>query len=128
MIKAALLVGLGSFVGGSLRYLSVVWIDRKADIDFPLAILLVNVTGSFLIGFMTPGLERFSWSGDASLPLFLSAGMMGGFTTFSTFSLQTLKLMQAGSWAMAGINAVASVLCCLVFVFAGLKLGQLLFR
>lgn len=128
MIKAALLVGLGSFVGGSLRYLSVVWVDRKLEVDFPLAILLVNVAGSFLIGFMTPGLERYSWGGDAALPLFLSAGMMGGFTTFSTFSLQTLKLMQTGSWGLAAINAVASVLCCVLFVFVGLKLGQALFR
>ena len=128
MIKVALIVGLGSFVGGSLRYLSVVWIDRKADLDFPLAILLVNVLGSFLIGFMTPGLERFSWGGDTALPLFLSAGMMGGFTTFSTFSFQTLKLMQTGSWGLAALNAIASVLCCLVSVFAGLRLGQMVFR
>ena len=92
MIKAALIVGLGSFLGGGLRYLSVAWIERKADMDFPLAILLVNITGSFLIGFVTPGLERASFGGDSLMPLFLTAGILGGFTTFSTFSLQTLKL------------------------------------
>ncbi|MBT3481534.1 MAG: fluoride efflux transporter CrcB [Opitutales bacterium] len=128
MIKAALVVGLGGFVGGSLRYISVVWVNRKMEVDFPLAILLVNVAGSFAIGFMTPGFERFSWGGDTTLPLFLSVGLMGGFTTFSTFSLQTLRLMQSGSWGLAAINAVASVLCCLVFVFVGFKLGQVLFR
>lgn len=128
MIKAALVVGLGGFVGGSLRYISVVWVNRKMEVDFPLAILSVNVAGSFAIGFMTPGFERFSWGGDTTLPLFLSVGLMGGFTTFSTFSLQTLRLMQSGSWGLAAINAVASVLCCLVFVFVGFKLGQVLFR
>ena len=128
MIKAALVVGLGGFVGGSLRYISVVWVNRKMEVDFPLAILLVNVAGSSAIGFMTPGFERFSWGGDTTLPLFLSVGLMGGFTTFSTFSLQTLRLMQSGSWGLAAINAVASVLCCLVFVFVGFKLGQVLFR
>ena len=128
MIKAALVVGLGGFVGGSLRYISVVWVNRKMEVDFPLAILLVNVAGSFAIGFMTPGFERFSWGGDTTLPLFLSVGLMGGFTTFSTFSLQTLRLMQSGSWGLAAINAVSSVLCCLVFVFVGFKLGQVLFR
>ena len=128
MIKAALVVGLGGFVGGSLRYISVVWVNRKMEVDFPLAILFVNVAGSFAIGFMTPGFERFSWGGDTTLPLFLSVGLMGGFTTFSTFSLQTLRLMQSGSWGLAAINAVASVLCCLVFVFVGFKLGQVLFR
>ena len=128
MIKAALIVGLGSFVGGSLRYLSVVWINRKVEVDFPLAILLVNTVGSFTIGFITPGFERFSWAGDATLPLLLSAGMMGGFTTFSAFSLQTLKLMQMGSWGLAAINAIVSVLCCIISVFIGFKLGQTLFR
>lgn len=127
-MKAALIVGLGSFVGGSLRYLSVVWIERKAQMDFPLAIFLVNVLGSFLIGLATPGLERLSLSGDSAMPLFLAAGVMGGYTTFSTFSLQTLKLIQTGSWNLAFLNALASVLCCLVSVFAGLKLGQILFR
>jgi len=127
-MKAALIVGLGSFIGGSLRYLSVVWIERKAPLDFPIAIFVVNVVGSFLIGLATPGLERLSLGGDSFMPLFLAAGVMGGYTTFSTFSLQTLKLIQAGSWNLAFLNALASVLCCVVSVFAGLKLGQILFR
>lgn len=128
MIKAALFVGLGSFLGGSLRYLSVVWIERKAEMEFPLAILFVNVLGSFLIGFVTPGLERVSIGGESLMPLFLTAGMLGGFTTFSTFSLQTLKLAQSGNWSLAMMNAFLSLVCCLVSVFAGLKVGQLVFR
>lgn len=128
-MKAAIIVGLGSFLGGSLRYLSVVWIERKAQMDFPLAILIVNVVGSFMIGFVMPGTEKLSlMPGGTYVPLFLTAGMMGGFTTFSTFSLQTLRLAQSGSWGLAFLNALASVVCCLVSVFAGLKLGQLLFR
>jgi len=62
------------------------------------------------------------------MPLFLTAGILGGFTTFSTFSLQTLKLAQSGNWNLAFLNALASLLCCLVSVFTGLKVGQLLFR
>ena len=126
-MKAALIVGLGSFIGGSLRYLSVVWIERKFESPFPVGILFVNVTGSFLIGLATPGLERIAWNGEPLMSLFLTAGIMGGFTTFSTFSLQTLKLAQSGQWSMALLNALASVACCLLSVFAGLKLGQLLF-
>ncbi len=128
MIKAALIVGLGSFLGGALRYLSVVWIERKAQMEFPLAILTVNVVGSFLIGFVTPSLERVSLGGEPYMALFLTAGMLGGFTTFSTFSLQTLKLAQSGQWSLALLNAAASLLCCIVSVFAGLKIGQLVFR
>lgn len=127
-MKAALIVGLGSFLGGVFRYLSVVWIEKKTQMDFPLAILLVNVVGSFLIGFIEPGLERLSIGGDELVPLFLTVGMMGGFTTFSAFSLQTLKLAQSGSWGLAALNAAVSVICCLVSVFAGLKLGQIAFR
>jgi CrcB protein len=58
----------------------------------------------------------------------LSAGMMGGFTTFSTFSLQTLTLMQNGNWGLAFLNAIASVVCCLLSVWAGWRLGQWAFR
>lgn len=126
-MKAALIVGLGSFIGGSLRYLSVVWIERKFESPFPAGILFVNAVGSFLIGLATPGLERIAWNSEPLAPLFLTAGVMGGFTTFSAFSLQTLKLAQAGQWGMALLNALASVACCLLAVFAGLKLGQLLF-
>ncbi len=128
MLKAALIVGIGSFIGGALRFLSVVWIEKKAQLDFPLAIFAVNVVGSFLIGVLSPGIERLSFGGNELFPLFLTAGMMGGFTTFSTFSLQTLKLAQSGSWGLAALNAIASVLCCLAAVFAGLRLGQLVFR
>ncbi len=126
-MKAALIVGLGSFIGGSLRYLSVLWIERKIDSPFPIGILFVNILGSFLIGIATQGLERVAWNGDPLAPLFLTAGIMGGFTTFSTFSLQTLRLAQAGHVGMASANALASVVCCLLSVYAGIKLGQLLF-
>lgn len=127
MIKAALIVGLGSFLGGSFRYLAALWIERRTEGDFPWAILCINILGSFLIGLMTPAFERSGLHGELHWPLFLCVGVMGGFTTFSTFSLQTLKLLQSGSWGLATANAVASVLCCLLSVFAGLKLGQSLF-
>ncbi len=128
-MKAALIVGIGSFLGGGLRYLSVVWIGRKTHLEFPLAIFVVNVVGSFVLGFVTPGMEKVLFGGeDSSLSLFLAAGVLGGYTTFSTFSLQTLKLAQSGNWSLAFANAFVSVICCLVFVFAGLKLGQLWFK
>ena len=123
-LKAALIVGLGSFFGGSLRYLSVIWIDRKVGGDFPLAILCVNVVGSFLIGLMTQGFARYVWMHDAALPLFLTVGLLGGYTTFSTFSLQTLKLLQEGNWTLAALNVAGSVIACVLFAFAGIKLGQ----
>ncbi len=127
-MKAFLLAGLGSFLGGGLRYLIIVAFERKGTFDFPIAILAINAVGSFMIGLMTPGFERYSLGGDSAASLILSVGLMGGFTTFSTFSLQTLKLMQNGHWALALFNALASVCCCLISVWGGLRLGQLLFR
>ena len=126
-LKSILFVGLGSFLGGSLRYMTTYWVDQRAGAVFPWSILFVNVVGSFLIGFTAPLLTEYGWAKDSSLPLFISVGVFGGFTTFSTFSLQTLRLAQDGLWGLALANALASVSFCLIAVFAGLKLGDALF-
>ncbi|MBK1876359.1 fluoride efflux transporter CrcB [Pelagicoccus mobilis] len=123
-LKSILYVGLGSFVGGSLRYATIWWIDKKASGDFPLSVLAANVVGSFLIGLLLPMYSKFGWGRDAAVPLFLSVGMLGGYTTFSTFSLQTLRLLQSSHYALAGLNAAASFVACLLAVFCGWKLGQ----
>ena len=127
-LKAALIVALGSFVGGGSRYLVASFVDARASGEFPLSIFLVNLIGSFLIGFLTPMMTYYAWEKGSGIPLFLSAGLLGGFTTFSTFSLQTLRLAQSGSWGIAFVNAFASVACCLVSVFLGLKVGQAIFE
>jgi len=126
--KAALIVGVGSFFGGGSRYLLASFVDEKAQGEFPLSIFLINVLGSFLIGFLAPVMTYYAWEKTTAGPLFLSVGLLGGFTTFSTFSLQTLRLAQSGSWGLAFVNAFASVACCLVSVFLGLKLGQAIFE
>ena len=128
MLKAALIVGLGSFFGGGLRYLIAAYSAKKWESDFPLGILLVNVLGSFAIGFFAPLFAKYNIMGDQSLPLFLSVGVLGGFTTFSTFSLQTMKLMQNGQLGLAFANAGFSLIGCLVSVFLGLKLAGTLFE
>jgi len=125
-LRAAAIVGIGSFFGGSFRYALATFIDAKSRGDFPLSILLINVSGSFFIGFLAPLMTYYGWDKNTSVPLFLSVGMLGGFTTFSTFSLQTLRLAQSGNWGLAFANAAASVFCCLVSVFLGLKMGRLL--
>lgn len=123
-LKSILYVGLGSFVGGSLRYATIWFVDKKSSGDFPLSVLVVNVLGSFLIGMLLPMYSKFGWGRDAALPLFLSVGLLGGYTTFSTFSLQTLRLLQSSHYALAGLNALASFVACMIAVFCGLKLGQ----
>lgn len=86
--------------------------------------LFVNVSGSFLIGLLAamaePGGRRYL--GPSGVAFFMY-GICGGYTTFSSFSLQTLYLIRDGDWLKAGVNAVASVVLCLVAVWLGYLLG-----
>ncbi|MCH6257162.1 fluoride efflux transporter CrcB [Puniceicoccaceae bacterium K14] len=123
-LKSIVFVGLGSFFGGSFRYVLSYVIDHKLESSFPWSILAINALGSFLIGFATALFTVFAWGRGEPISLFVTVGMLGGFTTFSTFSLQTLKLLQAGQIAAAGLNVTLSILVCLLFVFLGMKLGQ----
>lgn len=123
-LRSILFVGLGSFFGGSLRYVLAWAIDRKLESSFPWSILLINGAGSFLIGLAAALFATLGWGKDDAFPLLLSVGMLGGFTTFSTFSLQTLKMLESGNWAQAALNVTLSVFVCLLSVFVGYKLGQ----
>ena len=128
MIKAAIIVGLGSFLGGGLRYLVALFCDKRWGGDFPVGVLAVNVAGSFVIGFLAPLFQKYQLPGDSALPLFLSVGFLGGFTTFSSFSLQTMRLIEGEQMGLALANAAVSLIGCLVSVFLGLKLGGLIFE
>lgn len=123
------LIALGSALGGVLRFwLSGVVAARFGEI-FPLGTLVVNISGSFLIGFI------FTFTGTEGRALlppavrnFLMAGICGGYTTFSSFSLQTLNLARDGEFLYAGLNVLLSVALCLVAVWLGHALAQALNR
>ena len=106
------LVGLGGALGSVLRY----WIGLAMNTPgFPWGTLGVNILGSGVIGV----LAGLGISGN--FRLFLVTGMLGGFTTFSAFSLQTLELVQRGDWTGAALNVGLSVALCLAAVFLGFK-------
>jgi len=114
------LVALGSGLGGLLRFAISGYAAHHWGETFPWGTLLVNVTGSFLIGFFAtltePGGRVFvSGSGRQ----FVMSGVLGGYTTFSSFSLQTLSLARDGEWLQAGANAVVSLVLCLIAVWLG---------
>jgi fluoride exporter len=113
-------VMLGSALGGGARfYLSGLAAERIGEI-FPSGTLIVNATGSFLIGFfatLTGPDGRVFVGPDARL--FVMVGDCGGYTTFSSFSLQTLNLTRDGETLLAGLNVVLSVVLCLLAVWAG---------
>ena len=113
-------IAVGSALGGVTRYWCTGVTARLLGETFPWGTLFVNVLGSFIIGFfatLTGPDGRVFASSDARL--FVMIGLCGGYTTFSSFSLQTLNLMNDGEWLYAGANITLSVVLCLIAVWAG---------
>jgi len=116
-------VALGSALGGMSRYWLGGVIARGIGDDFPYGTLLINVVGSFVIGFFgTLTLPDGPWPASLDARLFVMVGLCGGFTTFSSFSLQTFELLRSGEGIRAAIYVVASVLLCV----AGAAIGHAL--
>ncbi|HEY0832970.1 MAG TPA: fluoride efflux transporter CrcB [Azospirillum sp.] len=113
-------VALGGAVGSVARFWAGGVAVAALGEAFPWGTLFVNVLGSLIIGAtaaLTGPEGRLAVPGDARV--FVMVGLCGGFTTFSSFSLQTLGLMQDGAWLRAGGNVVLSVVACLIAVWAG---------
>ncbi|MGH6734793.1 MAG: fluoride efflux transporter CrcB [Methyloceanibacter sp.] len=113
-------IAVGSALGGVARYWCSGVAARLFGETFPWGTVFVNVTGSFLIGFFATltGPDGRMFAGS-TMRQFVMFGLLGGFTTFSSFSLQTLNLVQDGELLQAGGNIVASVLLCLLAVWLG---------
>ncbi len=116
-------IGLGGFLGAIGRF----WISglaQKLSGRFPVGTLSVNLLGSFILGLLaTLFLEKVVVSQE--LRLFVLVGLLGAFTTYSTFSLETLNLMRNGAWLYAGLNIFANVLGTLIAVWAGFSIARL---
>ncbi len=124
-----LLVILGGALGSGLRYLlSGVIADRIGE-SFPFGTLAVNIVGSIAIGFFATltGTEG-RWLVPPATRIFFMTGICGGFTTFSSFSLQTLNLAREAEWLYAGLNVLGSVALCLLGVWLGHILAATLNR
>jgi CrcB protein len=113
-------VALGSALGGVARYWCTGVAARLLGETFPWGTLFVNVLGSFIIGFFATvtGPDGRMFAGTTTRQ-FVMTGILGGYTTFSSFSLQTLNLANDGEWLQAGGNVVGSVVLCLVAVWLG---------
>jgi len=129
ILKTYLWIALGSALGGVGRFWLSGLVAQRVGETFPWGTLLVNVSGSFVIGLVAALADpagRFLVA--SNVRTFLMVGICGGYTTFSSFSLQTLKLAQDGEWFYAGANAVLSVVLCLLGVWMGHFIGQILNR
>ncbi len=117
MFTTLISVALGGAIGASARYLTNVAVARAVGFGFPLGTMVVNVVGSFLMGVLVVVLARKG--GNAFAP-FLMTGVLGGFTTFSAFSLDTLTLAERGAFGQAGLYAGLSVALSLGAIVLGL--------
>lgn len=120
------LVACGGAVGAALRYLSVAAVTRWAGPGFPLGTLMVNVAGSLLMGALAVLLLERGGGGWARWAPLLLTGVLGGFTTFSAFSLDALYLLERGRFAAAAGYVGGSVLLSILGLWLGLALGRAL--
>ncbi|MBI3736625.1 fluoride efflux transporter CrcB [Candidatus Sumerlaeota bacterium] len=122
-MEKVLFVGAGGFIGAAMRYGLSVWIGDHVPVKFPLATFIINVTGCALIGLvLTLAAERETVS--PNMRLFLATGILGGYTTFSTFGYETVELMRQDRTLLAASYAAGSV----VLGVAGVILGRWIAR
>lgn len=119
-----LVISLGGILGANARYLLGTWIAERYGTSFPYGTLVINISGSFVIGlFLTLIAERFvlhpNWR------LFFAVGFLGAYTTFSTFSYESVVLLQNGGWRLGLVNMVGSVMLGPMAVMMGMAVARL---
>ena len=125
MLVNVLLVAVGGGLGAAARYLAGLWIVARLGADFPWGTFFVNVTGSFVIGIILVLVEGGELPPGARL--FLAVGVLGGYTTFSSFSYETLQLLGGeGSLGPVLFNAFGQLLVGLLAVYLGVVCGRVL--
>lgn len=122
-LRLSLAVAAGSAAGGVARYWSGAALQRALGATFPWGTFAVNVVGCALMGFLaTWAVERAAWPPE--LRLLLTTGLLGGFTTFSAFSHETLRLAENGDWPRAAANIAATLALTMLAVWTGATLAR----
>ena len=117
-------VGAGGFIGATGRFLISAWIQKIAGVSFPVGTLGVNILGSFIIGFL---FLLFEQTIAPSQKAFLITGMLGALTTFSTFSLETVTMIQNGMFAKSLVNIALNTTLCIMATLLGMALFKKLY-
>jgi len=121
---AVLLVGIGGAIGSLARYGVSVAIGRLWGNPFPLGTLLINIAGSLAMGVLVGMLARLLPPNQNEIRLFAAVGVLGGFTTFSAFSLDAVTLVERGEWNQALLYAVLSVVVSIAALYVGLLITR----
>ncbi len=122
-MSQVLAIGIGGAIGSVLRYWLSAWVHSLAGRGFPYGTLVVNVLGCLAMGFLFVLLvERLG--DNPVLRAGLLIGVLGGFTTFSSFSIETFSLIEQGAWIGAGVNAVTSVVACVGATWIGVIVAR----
>ncbi len=122
MWKTALIVGLGGFLGANLRYWLGGWLANRFGLLFPIETMLINISGSFVLGlFMTLALHS-SWAPEWRH--LVAVGFLGAFTTYSTYEYESFRLIQEGLWLKAFLNLFGSLVLGLIAVALGVAVAR----
>lgn len=118
-------IGAGGFLGAIARYLVDGFVAERTGGAFPLGTLVINLSGAFLLGILAAlAIERSALPAGIRGPVMI--GFLGSYTTFSTWTLESLRLLEAGSWGLAAANLAGSVALGMIAVGAGVALGRAL--
>jgi len=118
-LSILLAIGTGGFIGAILRFTISTWIQKLFSPLFPIGTLTVNIIGSFIIGFMALYFENIISPHQKAL---IITGMLGALTTFSTFSLETVTMLQEGLWGRAFANITLDTFLCIAATIIGMTL------
>lgn len=123
-VKTVLLISLGAVLGANLRYWFGVWVGQRLGAQFPYATLIINISGSLILGFfITVISQRFLV--DPQWRIFFAIGFLGSFTTFSTYTYESVALLAAGNWLAGMTNLLGSAVLGGAAAVLGVLLGRL---
>lgn len=118
-----LLISIGAILGANARYWVGDWVAQRYGTTFPFGTMLINLTGSLVLGFfLTLATERFLL--DPRWRIVIAIGFLGGYTTFSTYTYESVNLMLTGQWALGLLNLLGSAILGAVAVAGGIFLGR----
>jgi fluoride exporter len=118
-----LIIGLGAFMGANARYLLGLWAAQKWGVGFPYGTLFINLSGSLVLGFFLAATTG-RLAVDPRWRLFFAIGFLGAYTTFSTYTYESLQMLLNGNWPLGLLNVAGSNLLGLTAAAAGFWLGQ----